>query len=200
MVTLLLLVQGEMIPLLSGGQSVSLQTDAYGQFIVEEATAARFKFSSSYEGSRCTDSVTGVPITFPMIQDMPVVDGTAITAISLMIGPAKRDPEVVKRIPKAQADSLVPSYLWQHVYGLYGFDADALGVNFMSFTGDALKFSNPRSAQVLGNVAQTMSLYMSAYNMLGGLFGDKVGAGGASQGLGVTSQGLRGVAGHGVKG
>jgi hypothetical protein len=30
--------------------------------------------------------------------------------------------------------------------------------------------------QVVGNVAQTMSTYMSAYSLLGGLFGDKVGS------------------------
>jgi hypothetical protein len=84
--------------------------------------------------------------------------------------------QVMKRVPAAQAESLVPAYLWQHVYGLYGFDAESLGVDFMAFSGDALKFSSPRSAQVVGNVAQTMSTYMSAYSLLGGLFGDKVGA------------------------
>jgi hypothetical protein len=56
-----------MLPLLSGG-SLHLETDNNGQFAVEGPTAARFKFSSSYEHSRCIDSVTGVSISFPMIQ------------------------------------------------------------------------------------------------------------------------------------
>lgn len=56
--------------------------------------------------------------------------------------------QVMKRMPNAQAESLVPAYLWQHVYGLYGFDSEALGVDFMTFSGDALRFSSPRSAQV----------------------------------------------------
>jgi hypothetical protein len=56
-----------MLPLLSGG-SLQLETDSNGQFSVEGPTAARFKFSSGYEHSRCIDSVTGVSIDFPMIQ------------------------------------------------------------------------------------------------------------------------------------
>jgi hypothetical protein len=83
-----------------------------------------------------------------LLQDVPATDATTITAISLMVGAAKSDPEVMKRVPKVQAESLVPAYLWQHVYGLFGFDAESLGVDFMTFSGDALKFSSPRSAQV----------------------------------------------------
>jgi hypothetical protein len=64
---LLVHVQGEMLPLLSGG-SQQLLTDNSGQFTVDGPTAARFKFSRSYEHSRCVDSVTGVSIDFPMIQ------------------------------------------------------------------------------------------------------------------------------------
>jgi hypothetical protein len=60
-------MQGEMLPLLSGG-SQQLMTDSSGQFIVEGPTAARFKFSRGYENSKCIDSVTGVNINFPMIQ------------------------------------------------------------------------------------------------------------------------------------
>jgi len=40
---------------------------------------------------------------------------------------------------KAEKDaievSLVPEILWRYVYGLYGLDADQLGVNFLTFTG-----------------------------------------------------------------
>jgi hypothetical protein len=72
--------------------------------------------------------------------------------------------------------SLVPEILWRYVYGLYGLDADQLGVNFLTFTGDALKLTNPRSAQVLGSIAQTMNVYQVAQSLLSGLFGNTVSA------------------------
>lgn len=79
---------------------------------------------------------------------------------------------------KAEKDaveaSLVPEILWWYVYGLFGLDADQLGVNFLTFTGDALKLTNPRSAQVLGSIAQTMNVYKVAQSLLSGLFGNTV--------------------------
>lgn len=174
----MLAVQGEMTPLL-GGETAQLSTDLSGQFVVSHPAPARFKFSTGYSASRCRDAVTGADITFPMVQEVPATDAATITAISLLVGPAKEDAEAMKRAtegaPAAAADkALVPAGLWKHVYGLYGLDADALGVDFLSFTGDALRISSPRAAQVLGNIAQTMSTYMSGHGLLGGLFGSQV--------------------------
>jgi hypothetical protein len=41
-----------------------------------------------------------------------------------------------------------PELLVNHVYRLYGLDAEELNVDFFSFTGDALKIGSPRLAQV----------------------------------------------------
>jgi hypothetical protein len=57
-------------------------------------------FSPPPAGSSCVDSLTGVPITFPMIQQVPATLAATITAISLLSEPAKSDPtvrEVVSR-------------------------------------------------------------------------------------------------------
>lgn len=172
-VLLLAGLQGEITALMSGN-STEVQTDTNGQFVFQNPAAARFKFGSNFPNSDCRDSVTGVQITFPMQQDVPLTAATTFTAISLLTRPAKSDPSVLKNIPKSQRESLVPAYLWTHVYGLYGFDAQELDVDFLSFTGTALHLSSPRAAQVIGAIAQTMSTYTSAYAVLGGLFDGQV--------------------------
>jgi len=86
--------QGILYPLVEEEAPVALTTDMQGQFIVEEPLDGIYKFSSDLPGSRCIDALTGVPVTFPMIQQIPASMSATITAISLLSGPAKSDPAV----------------------------------------------------------------------------------------------------------
>lgn len=63
-------------------------------------------------GSSCVDSLTGVPITFPMIQQVPATLAATITAISLLSEPAKSDPtvrEVVSDLVYVERNASFPS-------------------------------------------------------------------------------------------
>jgi hypothetical protein len=53
---------------------------------------------------------------------MPAATDAAITAISLLTVPAASDPSVLaKYAASAATQQLVPSYLWQHAYSMYGY-------------------------------------------------------------------------------
>jgi hypothetical protein len=53
---------------------------------------------------------------------MPAAANAAITAISLLTVPAADDREVQAAISASpSAQQVVPSYLWQHAYSLYGY-------------------------------------------------------------------------------
>jgi hypothetical protein len=65
-------------------------------------------------------------VTFPFSLRMPAATDAAITAISLLTVPAASDPSVLATYTLAAAESgatlqLVPSYLWQHAYSMYGY-------------------------------------------------------------------------------
>jgi hypothetical protein len=81
-------------PQVEGETPLALLTDSQGQFIVDDPLDGIYKFSSAIAGSACIDTLTGVPVTFPMIQQIPATMAATVTAISLLSGPAKSDPAV----------------------------------------------------------------------------------------------------------
>lgn len=91
---LLITQQGVLFPLVEDERPVPLVTDAQGMFIVDQPLDGMYKFSSDLKNSSCVDSLTGVPITFPMMQQLPASLAATVTAISLLTGPAKSDPAV----------------------------------------------------------------------------------------------------------
>jgi hypothetical protein len=68
------------------------------------------------------------------------------------------------------------SDLWTVVYRLYGYDSSALKVNFTTWQGAALEFSNhnPTLVAVLGSISQTMTLFMSGQALLVQAFANKL--------------------------
>jgi hypothetical protein len=64
-----------------------------------------------------------VTVTFPFSLSMPAAADPAITAISLLTVPAAKDEAVLAKYGSAaNAGQAVPSYLWQHVYSMYGYE------------------------------------------------------------------------------
>jgi hypothetical protein len=56
---------------------------------------------------------------------MPAATDAAITAISLLTVPAAKDNDVLYKYANASNGQAVPAYLWQHVYSMYGYAANA---------------------------------------------------------------------------
>jgi hypothetical protein len=67
-----------------------------------------------------------VKITVPFNVKLPAAPKAVITPISLLTVPAARDPVVVRKLGDLAS---VPSGLWDHVYGLYGYDAANMKVS-----------------------------------------------------------------------
>lgn len=92
------------------------------------------------------------------------------TAISLLTVPAMADPAVLSTIAaQAAGIDLVPAYLWTYAYGLYGYNANTLDVDFLSFSGPKLNSTSGTLVAVLGSNTQTMSTFMSTSAALLGL-------------------------------
>jgi hypothetical protein len=71
-------------------------------------------------------TATDVTVTFPFVVRMPAASDAAITAISLLTVPAASDTTVLaKYASSAGSQQTVPSYLWQHVYSMYGYGSYA---------------------------------------------------------------------------
>lgn len=111
-----------------------LVTNGTGQFTIAKPALANYRFSSSYASSICQDSVTGTRLTFPWSLAMPARSQATITAISLLTVPASSDAQVQVEHASATTnnDDIVPGYLWNHVYGMFGYNATQMGVRTWS--------------------------------------------------------------------
>lgn len=92
---------------------------------------ASYNFSSNKDVSACQDGVTGVNLTFPWTLALPARAQATITAIALLTVPAASDADVHSMYADVATnnDAFVPGYLWDHVYGMYGYDGTKMGVS-----------------------------------------------------------------------
>jgi hypothetical protein len=123
--------QGQYKELLTGS-SQRLATDNAGQFVVTTPATALYNFSSSKDLSACKDGVTGINLAFPWTLAMPARAQATITAIALLTVPAASDADVHHAYADTTTnkDAFVPGYLWDHVYGMYGYDGTKMGVSW----------------------------------------------------------------------
>lgn len=76
--------------------------------------------------TNCYCSAADVTVTFPFYVRMPAAADAAITAISLLTIPAANDASVLATYASsASSQQAVPSYLWQHAYGMFGYGSYA---------------------------------------------------------------------------
>ena len=155
---------------------VEVETDDVGVFSVDTAPGVgRLRFSASLPGSACRDGVTGAAVRFPFVVHLPPVASTAVTPIALLTVPAADDPAVARRHGgHAAAAGGAPPYLWAHAYALVGYNADALGADFLSYVGDSLRLGHPWAAAIAGTNAQLMALFATALEALEPLLGPRV--------------------------
>lgn len=132
---MVLWLQGEYLPLAGSGAS-NMQTDGAGVFRVERAAPARYTFAADSAGDNiCVDSVTLQRARFPMRLSMPVVPRAVVTPIALLVQPASKNA-MLPSVYGASAE-VVPTYLWRHVYQLYGFNDTKLQVRHGRAAGAA---------------------------------------------------------------
>eukprot|EP00882_Tetradesmus_deserticola_P028007 GHRQ01031169.1.p1 GENE.GHRQ01031169.1~~GHRQ01031169.1.p1 ORF type:complete len:693 (+),score=168.67 GHRQ01031169.1:263-2080(+) len=166
-----------------------LVTDSTGAFSVVGPVAAAYTFKKSYPSSTCDDALTNVTVTFPFSLRMPAAADAAVTAISLLTVPASSDASVLAAYAaSAPSQQLVPAYLWQHAYSMYGYGSFASNgeANFLSLGGAA--FSKRTDGKtpallvaVLGSNTQTMSTFVSTQNLMMGLLGNTYGTDAVAQ-------------------
>lgn len=165
-------MQGTFEALLTGDK-LALTTESLGAFEVANPQLGEYRFSSGLEGSLCTDAVTGATVRFPMSLYVPRASSTAITAISLLTVPAADDSYVPALYNGTASDGRAPAYLWRHAYKLFGYDAGALGVDFMRYVGQALTLGSPTAAALAGSNSQVMATYSSALELIEPLLGSQ---------------------------
>lgn len=119
-------LQGEYADLDTPTARQNLTTNQFGQFAVESPRPATYTFAPQ-DGylDQCIDASTGVKVTFPMHLKLPVVRRTVVTAISLLTVPASAD---YANDPISATNDSTSRQLWNSVYGMFGYDADALKV------------------------------------------------------------------------
>ena len=119
-------LQGVYSPVYTTADPLTLNTSALGTFSVKSPSAGIYRFSSSYPGSVCKDTVSNVLVSFPMSVKLPPTSKAAVTAISLLTRPASRNPDVVEKLGDISG---LPVSLWNYAYGLFGYDASKSNVS-----------------------------------------------------------------------
>lgn len=117
---------------------MDLTTDPLGAFEVPSPQLALYHFSNALPGSACKDAITGATVRFPMTLYVPPVTSTVINPISLLTVPAADDASVTRLYNGRLSDGRAPHYLWTHVYKLFGYDANQMGVSDVGEVLDAL--------------------------------------------------------------
>ena len=123
---------------MSTGETQALTTDKLGVFSVVDPLVASYRFSSALPGSECTDAIIKAVVRFPMALYLPTANSTVINSIALLTVPAADDATVAKRYTAVSAQGRAQAYLWKFVYGMFGYDADALGVSKLTAASTAL--------------------------------------------------------------
>jgi hypothetical protein len=106
----------------AGGEAVSLTTTADGQFVVQTPALATYAFTST-AADVCVDAVSKSRVAFPLSITLPPLASATITAISLLTVPARADSAMQAKY--GSMAEVVPVDLWNEVYGMFGYAADA---------------------------------------------------------------------------
>ncbi|KAI8463993.1 MAG: hypothetical protein J3K34DRAFT_129482 [Monoraphidium minutum] len=155
------------------GDRLELTTDGLGGFEVDNPQLALYRFSNALPGSACRDAITGAVVRFPMSLHVPPVPSTAINPVSLLTVPAAEDGTVARRYNGRPSDGRAPHFLWTHAFKLFDYDANELGVDFLTYIGDALTLGKPIAAALMGTNSQVMAAYSSSLELMEPLLGSQ---------------------------
>lgn len=104
------------------GDERAVTTDSRGRFTVATPALATYTFAST-GASSCVDAVLGSALTFPHKVVLPPLANATITAITLLMVPARADPNMQQLMDSSMAE-VVPVELFDAVYGMFGYAAD----------------------------------------------------------------------------
>jgi hypothetical protein len=117
---------------------------------------------------------------------LPATPTAAVTSIALLTVPAAEDgaTQTLQLKAAAVARAVIggkqaaagaaltkAKALWDGCYKLFGYKADAMGVDFLTFTGEQLTLASPNLAAVLGDASALTSTLQVGQALVGGAFG-----------------------------
>lgn len=125
-------LQGTYTPA-NGAAKTDLMTNQAGRFQVDSPVLAHYNFTSSGP-TVCVDAVSRSRLTFPHSLVLPPLANATITAISLLMVPARAGATMQALYGSMAA--AVPEQLWAQVYAMFGYPMDSKKVRLWTYHGE----------------------------------------------------------------